>query len=204
MRRYLVLTGLGLLAGLLLAAAVVFSRPYSFHGSVIQEPYPVYDFRLPSGPASEFRLADQRGSAVLLFFGFTNCQDVCPTTLASFKQIQQRLGKDAGRVKFVFITVDPARDTPQVASQYANGFDPAFAGLSGTEQQLDPVWKAYGVYRNIIHSENAPAGGDNHGSYDVEHSSQVYLIDPAGNLRLTYSYGTPVDDILQDVRQLLK
>ncbi len=200
MRRYAIWIGLGVLAALLVVAAVTVTRPYNFHGSVIQQPFQAPDFSLagakPSG--APFKLSAQRGQVVLIFFGYTHCPDVCPTTMADFEQIHQRLGKDAGRVKFVFITVDPGRDTPQVVSQYAARFDPAFVGLSGTEQQLAPVWKAYGVYHQI--DKKSPTDTN----YNVEHSTQVYLVDPSGNLRLTYSYGTPVDDILQDVRHLLR
>jgi protein SCO1/2 len=198
MRRYLLLIGLGLLAGLLIAAGMSITRPYSFHGSLIQPPFPAPAITLPYGDSGTFRLADQTGRVVLIFFGFTHCPDVCPTTLASFTQIHQRLGKDAGRVDFVFITVDPDRDIPQVSSQYAAGFDPTFIGLSGTEQQLAPVWKDYGVYRKL--DKTSP----NDTTYDVEHSSQVYLVDSSGSLRLTYAYGTPVDDMLQDIRHVLK
>ena len=83
------------------------------------------------GAARQFHLAGQRGRVVLLFFGFTSCPDVCPTTLSDFKQVRQRLGKDADRVSFVFITVDPDRDTPERMAKYASGFDPSFIGLSG-------------------------------------------------------------------------
>ncbi len=198
MRRYILWAGLGLLAGLLVVAAVSVSRPYTFHGSVIQQKFQAPDFSLPDGKGGQFRLADQRGKVVLIFFGFTHCPDICPTTMADFKQINQRLGKQGERVKFVFISVDPDRDTPQITSQYAANFDPSFVGLSGTEQQLDPVWKAYGVYRKLDKASPADT------NYEVEHSTQIYLIDPSGNLRITYSYGTPVDDILQDTRYLLR
>lgn len=206
MKRYILWIGIGLLAVLLLTAAVIFTRPYAYHGSVIQQPYPAPDFTLPHGQDGQFSLAGQRGRVVLIFFGFTHCPDVCPTTLASFKQVAQRLGEDAQRVEFVFITVDPDRDTPEVTARYAAGFDPSFTGLSGDEQQLAPVWKAYGVYRKIVKpaSDTFGQGGANHGVYSVDHSSQAYLVAPDGNLYLTYSHGTPIDEILQDVRQLLK
>ncbi len=198
MRRYLLFTGLGLLVVLVVAAAVTLNRPYTFRGSLIQPPFPAPDFTLPGGGNAPFHLADQRGRVVLIFFGYTHCPDVCPITMASFEQISQRLGKDASRVDFVFITVDPGRDTIQVSSRYAEGFNASFIGLSGTEQQLTPVWKAYGVYRKLDKT------GPTDTNYAVEHSSQVYLIDPSGSLRLTYAYGTPVDDMLQDIRYLLK
>jgi protein SCO1/2 len=197
-RRYLPWFALAIIALLLVTAAVTLTRPYTFHGSIIQGDYQAPDFNLNDGKGGQFQLAQQRGKVILVFFGFTNCPDVCPTTMADFEQIHQRLGKDAEKVDFVFITVDPDRDTPQVTAQYAARFDPAFYGLSGTEQQLDPVWKAYGVYRQL--DKQSPTDT----SYNVEHSSQVYAVDPSGNLRLTFVYGTPVDDMLQDVRHLLK
>ncbi len=198
MRRYLIWIGLGLLVALLAVAAVTVNRPYIFHGSAIQQPFQAPDFSLGDGKGGQFHLAGQRGRLVVLFFGYTHCPDVCPTTMADFAQLYQRLGKDAGRVTFVFITVDPGRDTSQVVSQYAARFNPAFVGLSGTEQQLDPVWKAYGVYHQL--DKKSPTDTN----YTVEHSTQIYLVDTSGDLRLTYSYGTPVDDIFQDMRYLLK
>lgn len=198
MRRYFLWIGLALVLGLLLIAAVAANRPYTYRGSVIQPPFPAPDFTLPNGQGGQFSLSGQRDHLVLVFFGYTHCTDVCPTTLANFKQIRQRLGKDADRVQFVFITVDPDRDTPQVSSQYATRFDPTFVGLSGTPQQLEPVWKAYGVYRQL--DKTSPTDTN----YPVEHSTQVYLVDASGNLRLTYAYGASIDDILSDVRYLLK
>lgn len=210
MKRYILGISAVLLAALLISAAFTFTRPYTYHGSLIEPPYAAPDFTLP-GKDGAFHLADQSDRVVLVFFGFTHCHDVCPTTLASYNQIHDRLGADADRVKFVFITVDPDRDTPEVTGRYAAGFNPSFIGLSGTEQELAPVWKDYGVYRKIV-KDSAGATMANHGqtsgghdmSYKVEHSSQTYLIDPSGNLRLTYSYGAPIDDILQDIRYLLK
>lgn len=198
MRRLLPLTGIFLILALLGVGAFLLTRPYTFHGSLIQEPYAAPDFSLPDGKGGEFHLASQRGRVVLLFFGFTNCPDVCPTTLADLKQVRKMLGADADKLQVVFITVDPERDTTARSSAYAAGFDPTFAGLSGSEQQLSPVWQSYGVYRKL----NKTSPSDT--TYEVEHSSQVYLVDESGNLRLTFSYGTPIDDIYQDVRQILK
>ncbi len=174
MRRFVLWTGVGILAGLLLAAAVILNQPYQLRGSAIQSPYSAPDFTLPDGRGQEFHLAGQRGRVVLLFFGFTSCPDVCPTTLSEFKQVRQRLGKDADRVSFVFITVDPDRDTPERMAKYASGFDPSFIGLSGDEAQLGPVWKAYGVYRQL----NKASADDT--AYEVEHSTQTV---PGGCLR---------------------
>lgn len=180
-----------------------FTGPYTFRGSLIDPPVPAADFTLTDSQGSDFTLSNQSGSLVLIFFGYTTCPDVCPATLGEMKQIRERLLADsrladkADSVRYVFITVDPQRDTAERMGKYLATFDPTFIGLTGSEAQLNPVWKSYGVYRAISETESA-AG------YLVDHTARVYLVDQDGNLRLTYAFGTPVDDILQDVRYLLK
>lgn len=198
MRRYVIGIILALAVVALMIVGTAALRPYTLHGSVIQPASAAPDFSLPLAQGGTFKLSQQRGKVVMLFFGYTNCMDVCPTTLAQWQQIVQRLGADGSRVKVVFITVDPARDTSQVMAQYAAGFNPSFVGLSGSEQQLAPVWQAYGVYRQLDKTSSTDT------RYNVEHSTQMYLIDPAGKLRLTYANGTSTDDMLQDVRYLLR
>lgn len=198
MRRILLWLGIGIAAGLLLAGAVWYNRPYTLHGSVIQQSFTAPDFSIKTAQGNEFQLSAQKGKVTLMFFGYTYCPDVCPATLSEFKQVRKNLGSDADKVNFVFITVDPDRDTPQRMAQYVAGFDPAFTGLSGSEAQLAPVWKAYGVYRQLDKASPTDT------NYPVEHSTQTYLIDKTGQMRLTYPYGTPVEDMLQDVRYLLR
>lgn len=166
-------------------------RPYKFQGSPVNPPFQANDFTLTDQNGKPFQLNEQRGKVVLLFFGYTHCPDICPMTLNNFTQVKQALGTKADRVDFVFITVDPARDTQQVIKSYLNHFDPSFYGLSGTEEQLSPVWKAYGVYQ-------LPAGAE-----DINHSDQVYTIDPSGKVRLIYSYGITPQAMAEDLRQLL-
>ena len=204
MRRYVLWVGLGLLAGLslvlVLAAAVglgPLARPYILRGSQINPPITAPDFDLKDAQGLDFQLSSQRGKVVMIFFGYTSCPDVCPSTLSEMKLVRTRLGKAADHVRFVFITVDPQRDTPEHISKYVANFDPTFIGLSGSEQYLAPIWKAYGVYR-AIRDLGSSAG------YLVDHSSQVYVIDRSGNLRTTYSFGTPVDDIVSDMKFLVK
>ena len=198
MRRNIVLGIIGLILGLGLVAVMFLMRPYQMRGSVIEQDYAAPDFALADAQASIFQLSDQRGKLVMIFFGYTYCPDVCPTTLSELKQVRKRLGSRADDVQVVFISVDPERDTPEQTANYAARFDPTFKGLSGSEAALDPVWKAYGVY----HKTNKASPDDKY--YEVEHSGQVYVIDKAGNLRVTYAFGTPVDDILQDAKYLLK
>lgn len=197
MSRNIIMVGVGILFGIALIAGFALARPYTFRGSEIDPPVPAHDFSLLTAGDTSFRLSDQKGKIVLIFFGYTTCPDICPATLGEFKQVSDRLGRDAEEVRFVFITVDPERDTPERISQYVHNFDPAFIGVTGTESDLEPVWKNYGVYRAISKQDSAVG-------YLVDHSTRAYLVDPDGNLRLTYSFGTPVDDILQDVRYLIK
>ena len=184
----------------LLALASFFGqeKEASLRGTVYDPPIPAPDFTLTSGDGQVFRLSEQRGRIVLLFFGYTSCPDVCPTTLAELKQVFQKLSSDEQeRIRVFFITVDPQRDSPERVQQYASRFHPACIGLSGSEEVLTPVWQAYGVYREVLPAESASG-------YLVAHSAWIYLVDPEGNLRLTFPFGTPSEDILFDLKILLK
>ena len=203
MSRSVLWAGVSLLLGLALVAVFMLNRPYTFRGSAIDPAIPAADFTLTDAQGEDFTLRDQEGSLVLVFFGYTTCPDVCPATLSEMRAIRRRLQADprlsaqAESIRYVFITVDPQRDTPERMGKYVASFDPSFVGLTGREAELEPVWKSYGVYRAI--SETDSAAG-----YLVDHTARVYLIDQVGNLRLTYAFGTPIDDMLQDVRYLLK
>jgi protein SCO1 len=152
---------------------------------------------LSSTQGGDYRLSEQQGKLVLIFFGYTSCPDVCPITVSEMRLLRSRLGDRADNVDFVYITVDPARDTLDQMTNYLNVFDPAIIGLTGTEEELEPVWAPYGVWREI--EEGATAAG-----YLVGHSSRLYLIDRSNRLRATYPFGTPVEDIEADLRHLLK
>lgn len=197
MRRYGVWLIVGAIAGFMLIAAAALLKPHSFRGSLVLPPVPAPDFSLDNGQGSSTSLKDFRGRFVVLFFGYTACPDVCPTSLSEMKLVRKRLGKLAEDVQVILITVDPERDTPQRTAQYAASFSPDFIGLSGSEAELEPVWKDYGVYHEKRPSSSA-AG------YLVDHSAFLYVIDRNGNLRETFSFGTPVDDIVDDLRYLLK
>ena len=197
MQRTILVGVAGILAVVLLIWAAAFARPDELHGSEITSEVQAPAVNLMSADGSEFQMSALKGKVALLFFGFTSCMDVCPTTLADFKRVKADLGEKADQIAFIFITVDPQRDTPESAQAYAAGFDPQFIGLSGSEAELEPVWKGYGVYRKI--TESGSAAG-----YQVDHSSRVYLVDTANRLRVTYPYGTPVEDLTADIRFLLK
>lgn len=175
----------------------VFARPYVFQGSLIDPAVPAQDFTLIDQYGQPFELGDQRGKVILMFFGYTHCPDVCPLTLADFKQIKSRLGEAAEHVRFVFITVDPGRDTRERIKEYLSNFDPEIVGLTGEGHALEHVWQDYGVYQ--AHDEP-----DDHDNDSVEHSTRVYAIDKRGNLRVTYPFGMEREKIYQDVYHLVR
>ncbi|HEX2980223.1 MAG TPA: SCO family protein [Anaerolineaceae bacterium] len=194
---------IGLVVGLILGVSVfafgagLFGQPYTYHGSALDPAQPAPDFSLTDQHNQPFRLSDQKDKVVLVFFGYTSCPDVCPTTLSDFKRVRAQLGNQADQVEFVFITVDPKRDTPERILAFMQVFDPAIVGLTGSDAQLQPVMKAYGVYAQ----EQPGASAEN---YLVDHTARVYAIDRQGRLRLTYTFGTPFEDLLQDVQHLVK
>lgn len=192
--------GLGLLVliGVVMAVVLLFPRADSFRGTVYDPPLPAAEISLTRDDGSQFRLSEQRGSVVLLFFGYTSCPDVCPLTLSELRKVNEELGDNASMVKVVFVTVDPERDTPEQIQKYVSLFNPSFIGLSGSLDDLEPVWKDYGVYRELEQVSTSAAG------YLVNHTARVYLIDRDGNLRLSYSFGTPTDDIVHDLKILFK
>jgi protein SCO1/2 len=143
------------------------------------------------------RLEDWRGQAVVVFFGFTHCPDVCPTTLADMAQVMRQLGADAERVQVVFVTVDPERDTQEALAKYVPAFDPRFLGLRGSLEATRAVAKEFKVY-----FEKRP--GKTPGEYSIDHSAQSYVIDPQGRLRLFVRHERIAEDLAPDLRALLQ
>jgi protein SCO1/2 len=175
-----------------------FTNPPGFRGTSYTEPYPIApQIELKRADGSIFRLSEQKGKITLLFFGYTSCPDVCPTTLAELKQVLDGMGSKADSVQVVFVSVDPDRDTPQKIEEYVGHFNSSFIGLSGTTEELQPIWDEYGVYREITQSKSALG-------YVVNHTARVTLIDADGNLRLSYGFQTPVEDIVHDIKLLLR
>lgn len=150
---------------------------------------------LPDSGGQARRLADFRGKAVVVFFGFTHCPDVCPTTLADMAGVMKKLGPDAGRVQMVFITVDPERDTPQALDQYVHAFDPRFIALRGDPAATQRVAKDFKIFY-----EKRKEGD----TYTVDHSAQSYVFDPQGRLRLLVRPQAIATDLADDLRVLLK
>jgi protein SCO1/2 len=140
-------------------------------------------------------LVDFRGKVVTVFFGFTHCPDVCPTTLAEMAQVVKELGRDGDRVQVLFVTVDPERDTQQVLKQYVPSFNPGFLGLYGDAEATARAAKEFKIY-----FQKQPAKD---GRYSVDHSAGTYILDRQGRLRLFARYGAGAPAILHDIRILL-
>lgn len=196
-KKYILLLIGAVVTGFVLVLAIGLStQPYRFRGSKIDPPAPAKDFTLTDQNSNQFNLFEHRGKVVLIFFGYSNCPDICPTTLADFKQVREKLGKRAEDVDFLFITIDPQRDTPERLAKYLPVFGDAITGLSGSEDALEPVWKDFGVYRAKVDSGSA-AG------YLMDHSTRIYGLDKDGNIRVTYPFGSSTNSILDDVNYLL-
>jgi protein SCO1 len=153
------------------------------------------DFTLPDQSGRPFRLSDLRGHSVALFFGYTHCPDVCPTTLAALARAKRKLGADGARFDVVFVTVDPQRDTRAVVAKYVHLFDPSFIGLTGTEAQLAPVFAAYKVYHQALPPQGSAVG------YLVAHSSTVDFIGPHGRIRGFGDWSDTPDELAAAVKQ---
>ncbi len=192
-----------LLAGLLFTAVwslvngrLPFGAP-NFHGMVMQSPQPVADFTLTSQTGDPVSLSDLRGKVVLLYFGYTFCPDVCPTTLAELKKAKAALGTAGEDLQVVMVSVDPERDTPQALGKYLAAFDPTFLGLTGSEEAILAAATPLGIY--YARNEGSPATG-----YLVDHTTTVAAIDRDGYLRIVYPFETQGEDIAADMRYLLR
>jgi protein SCO1/2 len=189
--------GLVVLIGVVAIITFVFQTSDNFRGTLYDPALPAPEINLVRADGKPFRLSAEEGKLVFLFFGYTSCPDVCPTTMVEVRKAMQTAGASADQVAVVFVTVDPDRDTPEKVQKYASIFNPDFVGLSGSMEDLEPVWGDYGVYRKIEASTDPT-------DYPVTHSSRLYLVDQQGNLRLSYAFGTPPEDIAHDIRLLLK
>ncbi len=155
------------------------------------------DFRLTDHHGKTRTLADFRGKAVVIFFGYTQCPDVCPTTMAEMKSVVQQLGADGKRVQVLFVTLDPERDTRELLSLYVPAFDPSFLGLYGDLETTARTAKAFRVFY-----QKQP--GPTPTSYTVDHTAGSYVFDPQGRVRLFARYGDGGANLAADLRILLK
>ena len=155
------------------------------------------DFQLTDHNGKTRTLADFRGKVVVVFFGYTQCPDVCPTTLSDLAAALQKLGADASRVQVLFVTVDPERDTPELLSHYVPAFNPTFLGLSGDAAATAATAREF----KVLYQKQP---GSTPGSYAMEHSAGTFIFDPQGRLRLYASHGQGPDVFAHDIRELLR
>jgi protein SCO1/2 len=155
------------------------------------------DFALTDATGKARTLADFRGKAVVIFFGYTQCPDVCPTTLAALAEAMKQLGSDADRVQVLFVTIDPARDTPALLGQYVPAFDPRFLGLFGDDEATQKVAREF----KIIYQKQPGATPD---TYTMDHSAGTYIFDPQGRLRLFVNHGQGPEVFAHDLREILR
>lgn len=185
-----------LLAEFWLAAGCGSPAP-SWHGSPSIPAVPAADFLLEDQFGRPFELRSQAGKVTLLFFGYTQCPDVCPATVANVGWLFGELGDPSERLTFAFVTVDPERDSPAVLGEYLGRFNPGFLGLTGEPAALEQIRADYGVAAEVDHSQH----GDD---YLMIHTGRLFLIDQQSLLQTSYGYGTPREDILLDLRAMLE
>jgi len=191
-KRRLVLTGLGVLPLMLVGCGK--EKPLVVHGKDLTGANFGRDFNLQGPNGKHYTVNDFKGKVLMIFFGFTQCPDVCPTALARAVEIKELLGKDADKLQVVFITIDPERDTPEMLEAYTGAFDPSFLGLYGTLDETQTVAKEFKIYYKKV-----PTGS----SYTMDHSALSYVFDTNGKLRISLPHAQSAEDCVEDIRQLL-
>jgi protein SCO1/2 len=154
------------------------------------------EFTLTDHNGKKRTLADYRGKVVLLFFGYTQCPDVCPTTMADMAQVKAKLGKAGEQFQVVFVTVDPERDTPQLLAQYVPNFDPTFVGLYGSADEIARTAKEFKVFYQKVPGKTPT-------SYGIDHTAGSYVFDAQGRIRLFVKHSQSIDSVAADVKRLL-
>jgi len=161
-------------------------------------PHEAPSFSLDGSNSRKLSPRDYLGKVVIVEFGYTYCEDVCPVTLAHLTEAWKKMGSAAEDVQLIYVTVDPARDNPERLREHLTAFNPSFLGATGTPDELKAVEKAYGVVAKQVASKNPAL------PYAMDHSSSLYLVDRQGKLRGLVPFNTPVDDIVHDLEYLLK
>ena len=190
MLRKTLIVGLSILAVLIVAVALFFFfNKQNLNGSVITPPLPAAEINLTDHNGNPFTMSSQRGKVVLIYFGYTNCPDECPLTMAHLKLALDSIGDRAKNVQVLMVSTDPARDTENTLKKFMESFNPTFLGLTGSPEELQKIWRDYGV--TVLN------GGETHSNF-------LYVIDPSGNIRETFVSDSAPDKIASDVSLLLK
>lgn len=187
---------LALVLTLVLAACNPAPEPPVFQATDITGAAFARDFKLTDHNGQTRTLASFKGKVVAIFFGYTHCPDVCPTTLSDFAAALKQLGPQADQVQVLFVTVDPQRDKPELLKQYVPAFDPRFLGMTTDEAGLKALAKEY----KVVYQKTSVKGADN---YLIDHSAGTYIYDTESRLRLLIPYGSSPDLIAQDLKTLL-
>ena len=198
MKKFLALCALALGLSLTLAGCdKLTASPPSFKNTDLTGLDYARDFALTDHTGKARTLADFKGKVVVLFFGFTQCPDVCPTTMAELSQVMKQLGPQADQVQVLFVTVDPERDTQLLLSQYVPAFDKRFLGLYGDAAATAKVAKEFKVFY-------AKVEGSTPGNYSMDHTAASYVFDRNGKIRLFVRHGQGAEPLVHDIKQLLK
>lgn len=174
------------------------AKPHQFSGTIFENPAPAFPFEGVNYTGEPFRMSDQQGKVVVIFFGYTFCPDICPLALADLKTVTSKLGEKAKDLAVVFVTVDPERDTLERLTAYVSAFDPSFYGVRLEGQMYEATKAAYGVF-----VEQRPAENGDPNNYFVDHSAGVYVIDKSGNLTEAFRFDAGVDALLPDLEYWL-
>jgi protein SCO1 len=166
-------------------------------GVALDPPRQMPDFTLTDTDNKPLKLSDLRGKAIMIYFGYTHCPDVCPLSLADFRLVKKELADMASQVNFVMISVDGSRDTPEVMRPYVQAFDPQFIGLTGTENEVRQIGINYGVH----FEKQKPTGTA--AAYLVAHTSYSYFLDAEGKWQMVFPFKTPPASVAADIRQFL-
>ncbi len=172
-------------------------KPVQFKNTDITGSALSADFQLQDLDGKPVTKADFAGKQLVLFFGFTQCPDVCPTTLQNMSEVMKRLGDDAGKVSVVFVTLDPARDKPELLKAYVPQFNPSFTALTGTDEQISNAAKGLRIFYQKVE-------GKTETSYTFDHTASAYVVDAKGVLRLMVRHAASADDVAADLKALIR
>ena len=167
---------------------------FKFNGSDISNANLNSSFELLSHTGEIKKITDFKGSVVAIFFGFTHCPDICPTSMQELKFIKESLGKQSDKLQVIFITLDPERDNQSLLNSYVPSFDKSFIGLTGSQEDINRVARQYKIFHMKV------GEGD---SYTIDHSSGIYIIDKDGKIRVRHPYGSKVESIIEDIQHLI-
>lgn len=177
-------------------AATVGSSSKAFNSVDITGANYAQQFSLTDTEGKKRTLAEFKGKVVFVFFGFTQCPEVCPVTMAELAEVRRRLGKDGDKVQGVFITIDPERDTAPVLKEYLHAMDPGFVGLRGSLEETNAASREFKVFYQKVPTKDGK-------SYSMDHTAGGFVFDPKGRIRLFARYGQPVDALTADIKKLL-